>query len=35
MLVAVLLDRFGRREAAASAPAFPPTLSNARSGAED
>jgi DAACS family dicarboxylate/amino acid:cation (Na+ or H+) symporter len=36
MLVAVLLDRFGRREAAArSSAAFPPALSDARSGAED
>jgi len=36
MLVAVLLDRFGRREAAArSAAAVPQALSNARSGADD
>jgi DAACS family dicarboxylate/amino acid:cation (Na+ or H+) symporter len=36
MLVAVLLDRFGRREAApSSAAAVPQALSNARSGADD
>jgi Na+/H+-dicarboxylate symporter len=36
MLVAVLLDRFGGREAAArSAAAVPQVLSNARSGADD